>query len=137
LEIRIKHYVFQNIKKLFEINTYKGLRHKDSLPTRGQRTRTNASTKKKLNYYCMKQSNIKKKKNIKGKNQLSSIKKKKVIEKKAHIFFKYGIAHLLFFQKHSNVFLVLKTESQKHVVTLTGGSCRAGKTKKQKYHLII
>jgi len=26
----------------------------------------------------------------------------------------------------------LKTESQKHVVTLTGGSCRAGKTKKQK-----
>jgi len=50
LEIRIKHYIFQNIKKLFEINTYKGLRHKDSLPTRGQRTRTNASTKKKIKY---------------------------------------------------------------------------------------
>jgi small subunit ribosomal protein S13 len=48
LEIRIKHYIFQNIKKLFEANTYKGLRHKDSLPTRGQRTRTNASTKKKI-----------------------------------------------------------------------------------------
>lgn len=48
LEVRIKHYTFQNIKKLFEINTYKGLRHKDSLPTRGQRTRTNASTKKKI-----------------------------------------------------------------------------------------
>lgn len=48
LEIRIKHYIFQNIKKLFEINAYKGLRHKDSLPTRGQRTRTNASTKKKI-----------------------------------------------------------------------------------------
>jgi len=47
LEIRIKHYIFQNIKKLFEINSYKGLRHKDSLPVRGQRTRTNASTKKK------------------------------------------------------------------------------------------
>ena len=48
LEIRIKHYIFQNIKKLFEINVYKGLRHKDSLPTRGQRTRTNASTKKRI-----------------------------------------------------------------------------------------
>lgn len=40
--------MFQNIKKLYEINAYKGLRHKDSLPTRGQRTRTNASTKKKI-----------------------------------------------------------------------------------------
>lgn len=48
LEIRIKHYIFQNIKKLFEINAYKGLRHKDSLPTRGQRTRTNACTKKRI-----------------------------------------------------------------------------------------
>ena len=48
LEIRIKHYIFQNIKKLVELNAYKGLRHKDSLPTRGQRTRTNASTKKRI-----------------------------------------------------------------------------------------
>jgi len=48
LEIRIKHYIYQNIKKLVEINSYKGLRHKDSLPSRGQRTRTNASTKKKI-----------------------------------------------------------------------------------------
>ncbi len=36
LEIRIKHYIYQNIKKLYEINAYKGVRHKDSLPTRGQ-----------------------------------------------------------------------------------------------------
>ena len=48
LEVRIKHYIFQNIKKLFEINCYKGLRHKDSLPVRGQRTRTNACTKKRI-----------------------------------------------------------------------------------------
>lgn len=48
LDARIKHLVFQNIKRLYEINAYKGLRHKDSLPTRGQRTRTNASTKKKI-----------------------------------------------------------------------------------------
>lgn len=48
LEVRIKHYIYQNIKKLVELGSYKGLRHKDSLPTRGQRTRTNASTKKKI-----------------------------------------------------------------------------------------
>lgn len=48
--MRIKHFIFQNIKKLFELNTYKGLRHKDSLPSRGQRSRTNASTKKKIKY---------------------------------------------------------------------------------------
>ena len=46
LEIRIKRIIHQNIKNLYDIGTYKGLRHKDSLPTRGQRTRTNASTKK-------------------------------------------------------------------------------------------
>jgi len=46
-----------------------------------------------------------------------SISKRKKIQKKAHIFFKYGIAHLLFFKKHSNVFLVLKTENRKHVAT--------------------
>ena len=48
LDSRIRHFVSQNIRKLVEINAYKGLRHKDSLPVRGQRTRTNASTKKKI-----------------------------------------------------------------------------------------
>jgi ribosomal protein S11 len=60
------------------------------------------------------------------------IDKKKILQKKDHIFFKYGIGHVLFFQKHSNVFLVLKTEKKKHVITLTGGSCKMGRTKKQK-----
>ena len=46
LEVRIKRFIFQNIKSLFDNKSYKGLRHKDSLPVRGQRTRTNASTKK-------------------------------------------------------------------------------------------
>jgi small subunit ribosomal protein S13 len=46
LEVRIKRTIFQNIKNLYVIGSYKGLRHKDSLPVRGQRTRTNASTKK-------------------------------------------------------------------------------------------
>jgi len=60
------------------------------------------------------------------------VNKKKIIQRNEFIFFKYGIGHLLFFQKRSNVFLVLKTENKKHVVTLTAGSCKIGKTKKQK-----
>lgn len=35
-----------NIKRLQEINSYRGLRHKRSLPVRGQRTKTNARTRK-------------------------------------------------------------------------------------------
>jgi small subunit ribosomal protein S13 len=35
-----------NIKRLMTIGTYRGLRHKKSLPVRGQRTRTNARTRK-------------------------------------------------------------------------------------------
>ena len=35
-----------NIKRLIEIGSYRGLRHKRNLPVRGQRTRTNARTRK-------------------------------------------------------------------------------------------
>ncbi len=35
-----------NIKRLIEIGSYRGLRHRYSLPARGQRTRTNARTKR-------------------------------------------------------------------------------------------
>lgn len=73
----------------------------------------------------------KKGKKVKIQQQTQSI-KKKVIEKKPNINFKYGIGHLLFFQRYSNIFLVLKTENRKHVVTLTAGSCKLGSTKKQK-----
>jgi ribosomal protein S11 len=71
-------------------------------------------------------------KNKKKVQQNVIVNKKKTIQKKNHIFFKYGIGHLLFFQKRSNVFLVLKTEKKKHVITLTAGSCKVGTTKKQK-----
>jgi small subunit ribosomal protein S13 len=36
----------QNIKRLTEIGCYRGLRHRRGLPVRGQRTRTNARTRK-------------------------------------------------------------------------------------------
>ena len=38
--------VAMNVKRLMEIGSYRGLRHRRSLPTRGQRTHTNARTRK-------------------------------------------------------------------------------------------
>jgi small subunit ribosomal protein S13 len=35
-----------NIKRLIDIGSYRGLRHRRNLPTRGQRTKTNARTKR-------------------------------------------------------------------------------------------
>jgi small subunit ribosomal protein S13 len=35
-----------NIKRLIDIGCYRGLRHRRNLPTRGQRTKTNARTRK-------------------------------------------------------------------------------------------
>ena len=42
----LRRMVAMNIKKLMEINSYRGSRHKRSLPVRGQRTKTNARTRK-------------------------------------------------------------------------------------------
>lgn len=41
-----KRIVSQNIRRLMDIRSYRGLRHKSSLPVRGQRTRSNARTRK-------------------------------------------------------------------------------------------
>ncbi|MCL1799111.1 MAG: 30S ribosomal protein S13 [Eggerthellaceae bacterium] len=42
----LKREVSQNIKRLMEIGCYRGLRHRRGLPVRGQRTHTNARTRK-------------------------------------------------------------------------------------------
>ena len=42
----LQRLVTNNIKRLKDVNAYRGLRHKSGLPTRGQRTRTNARTRK-------------------------------------------------------------------------------------------
>jgi len=42
----LRRQVQQNIQRLKEIQCYRGLRHRRSLPVRGQRTRTNARTRK-------------------------------------------------------------------------------------------
>ena len=42
----LRREVAMNIKRLVELGTYRGTRHKRGLPARGQRTRTNARTRK-------------------------------------------------------------------------------------------
>lgn len=42
----LRRQVALNIKRLMEIGTYRGLRHRRGLPVRGQRTRTNARTRR-------------------------------------------------------------------------------------------
>ncbi len=42
----LRKEVTQNIKRLMDIGSYRGLRHRKGLPVRGQRTRTNARTRK-------------------------------------------------------------------------------------------
>jgi len=46
VEGELQRIVAGNIKRLKDINAYRGLRHKQSLPSRGQRTKTNARTRR-------------------------------------------------------------------------------------------
>ena len=46
VEGELRSEVQMNIKRLMDIACYRGLRHRKGLPTRGQRTRTNARTRK-------------------------------------------------------------------------------------------
>ncbi len=46
VEGRLRRQVNQNIQRLREIKCYKGIRHRKGLPVRGQRTQTNARTRK-------------------------------------------------------------------------------------------
>ena len=46
IEGDLKKEVAENIRRLIDINAYRGVRHRLSLPVRGQRTRSNARTRK-------------------------------------------------------------------------------------------
>jgi small subunit ribosomal protein S13 len=46
LEADLRRETQMNIKRLIEIGSYRGLRHRKNLPARGQRTRTNARTRR-------------------------------------------------------------------------------------------
>lgn len=42
----LRRQVSMNVKRLMDLGTYRGMRHRRGLPVRGQRTRTNARTRK-------------------------------------------------------------------------------------------
>jgi len=46
IEGELRREISQNIKRLMDIGSWRGMRHKKGLPVRGQRTRTNARTRK-------------------------------------------------------------------------------------------
>ena len=46
VEGELQRVVSNNIKRLKDINSYRGMRHKNNLPSRGQRTKTNARTRR-------------------------------------------------------------------------------------------
>lgn len=48
VEGALRNKVKQDIKRLMEINCYRGARHKRGLPVRGQRTKTNAKTRRRV-----------------------------------------------------------------------------------------
>lgn len=54
-----------------------------------------------------------------------------MIKLKKFRFFR-GVGNIFFFKRHSNLFLVFFDSKKKHIVTLTSGFCKLGRTKKQK-----
>jgi hypothetical protein len=54
-----------------------------------------------------------------------------MIKGKRFKFFR-GIGNIYFFKRHSNLFLVFFDSKKRHIVTLTSGFCKLGRTKKQK-----
>jgi ribosomal protein S11 len=53
-------------------------------------------------------------------------------KRKFYFYFNQGEGNILFFKRHSNLFIVLTDSRRNHVITLTSGVCKLGKTKKQK-----
>ena len=54
VEGNLRKKVAQNIKRLIDIKSYRGLRHKKGLPVRGQRTRTNNRTSRRQSLFLRK-----------------------------------------------------------------------------------
>ena len=46
VEVDLRREITLNLKRLKDINSYRGLRHKKNLPVRGQRTKTNSRTRR-------------------------------------------------------------------------------------------
>jgi hypothetical protein len=62
---------------------------------------------------------------------INNKKEKTLFRKRTFKFFK-NQGNILFFKRHSNLFLVFFDSKKKHIITLTAGSCKLGRTRKQK-----
>lgn len=51
IEGDLKQEIFTNIKRLIDINCYRGIRHRKKLPVHGQRTHSNSKSSRKNNFY--------------------------------------------------------------------------------------
>lgn len=49
-EVRVNRIIFSFIRQLIRLKTYRGARHEDFLPVRGQRTRSNAGVRKRMRF---------------------------------------------------------------------------------------
>jgi ribosomal protein S13 len=49
-EVRVNRILFSQIRQLIKLKTYRGARHEDFLPVRGQRTRSNAGVRKRMRF---------------------------------------------------------------------------------------
>jgi small subunit ribosomal protein S13 len=49
-EVKSKRFISNNIRVMIELQSYRGLRHRDFLPVRGQRSRTNAGVQKRRRF---------------------------------------------------------------------------------------
>jgi small subunit ribosomal protein S13 len=73
----LKKNIEDNKNSLINIKLYRGIRHKEGLPTRGQRTHTNSKTQKRLSLHLPKKKIDKIKKNTKiQKKKIKKVKKK-------------------------------------------------------------
>lgn len=49
-EVKVQRFINYNIRLLIDLKAYRGLRHRDFLPVRGQRTRSNAGVRKRFRF---------------------------------------------------------------------------------------
>lgn len=82
LGAELKNLVKTNIQRLININSYRGRRHKNAYPVRGQRRHTNAKTQKKLYRRWLINTYEKPKISLKGQKKVQTTQKAKKGEKK-------------------------------------------------------
>ncbi len=88
-DVKVKRFINSNINRLMDIQCYKGFRHRDYLPVRGQRSRTNACTRRRMKLKNLariqKQEEEKKRRRKRPNIRKSNKKKAKLLKENAKI----------------------------------------------------